>query len=71
MFLYIVFLYIFGTVGCIWLITQLTALFIEENTHEIEPTDWKAIDVMIRSENVSFDDYDEEMENLRNRLRGF
>ena len=70
MFLYIVFLYIFGTVGCIWLITQLTALFIEENTHEIEPTDWKAIDVMIRSENVSFDDYDEEMENLRNRLRG-
>ena len=71
MLLYIVFLYIFGTVGCIWLITQLTALFIEENTHEIEPTDWKAIDVMIRSENVSFDDYDEEMENLRNRLRGF
>ena len=71
MFLYIVFLYIFGTVGCIWLITQLTALFIEENTHEIEPTDWKAIDVMIRSENVSFDDYDEEMENLRKRLRGF
>ena len=71
MFLYIVFLYIFGTVGCIWLIAQLATLFIEENTHEIEPTDWKAIDVMIRSENVSFDDYDEEMENLRNRLRGF
>ena len=71
MFLYIVFLYIFGTVGCIWLIAQLATLFIEENTHENEPTDWKAIDAMIRSENVSFDDYDEEMENLRNRLRGF
>ena len=71
MFLYIVFLYIFGTVGCIWLIAQLATLFIEENTHEIESTDWKAIDAMIRSENVSFDDYDEEMENLRNRLRGF
>ena len=69
MFLYIVFLYIFGTVGCIWLIAQLATLFIEENTHEIGPTDWKAIDAMIRSENVSFDDYDEEMENLRNRLR--
>ena len=71
MFLYIVFLYIFGTVGCIWLIAQLTTLFIEENTHEIEPTDWKAIDAMIKHNDVNFDDYDEEMENLRKTLRGF
>ena len=71
MFLYIVFLYIFGTVGCIWLITQLTALFIEENTHEIEPTDWRAIDSMIKGNDVNFDDYDEEMEKLKKRLRGF
>ena len=50
---YIIFLYIVGIGGSIWLIAQLTALFIEENTHEIEPTDWRAIDAMIRSENVN------------------
>ena len=68
---YIIVLYIVGIGGSIWLIAQLTALFIEENTYEIEPTDWKAIDAMLRNDDVSFDDYDEEMENLRNRLRGF
>tara|TARA_B100000424_G_scaffold176733_1_gene136540 strand:+ start:278 stop:493 length:216 start_codon:yes stop_codon:yes gene_type:complete len=68
---YIILLYIVGIGGSIWLITQLTALFIEENTHEIEPTDWKAIDAMIKHNDVNFDDYDEEMENLRKRLRGF
>ena len=68
---YIIFLYIVGIGGSIWLIAQLTALFIEENTHEIEPTDWKAIDAMIKHNDVNFDDYDEEMENLRKRLRGF
>ena len=47
MFAFIVFLYIFGICGAIWLTTQLADLFIEENTHEIEPTDWKAIDAMI------------------------
>ena len=68
---YIIFLCIIGVGGSIWLIAQLTALFIEENTHEIEPTDWKAIDAMIKHNDVNFDDYDEEMENLRKRLRGF
>tara|TARA_Y100000114_G_C11692490_1_gene294308 strand:- start:48 stop:263 length:216 start_codon:yes stop_codon:yes gene_type:complete len=68
---YIIFLYIVGIGGSIWLIAQLTALFIEENTHEIEPTDWKAIDAMIKHNDVNFDEYDEEMENLRKRLRGF
>ena len=68
---YIIFLYIVGIGGSIWLIAQLTALFIEENTYEIEPTDWKAIDAMIKHNDVNFDDYDEEMENLRKRLRGF
>ena len=29
------------------------------------------IDAMIKHNDVNFDDYDEEMENLRNRLRGF
>ena len=70
MFAFIVFLYIFGICGVIWLTTQLADLFIEENTYEIEPTDWSAIDQMLRHNDVSFDDYDEEMENLRNRLRG-
>ena len=71
MFAFIVFLYIFGICGVIWLTTQLADLFIEEKTHEIEPTDWSAIDRMLRHDDVNFDDYDEEMENLRNRLRGF
>ena len=71
MFAFIVFLYIFGICGVIWLTTQLADLFIEENTYEIEPTDWSAIDQMLRHNDVNFDDYDEEMENLRNRLRGF
>jgi hypothetical protein len=71
MFAFIVFLYIFGICGAIWLTTQLADLFIEENTHEIEPTDWSAIDRMLRHNDVNFDDYDEEMENLRKRLRGF
>ena len=70
MFAFIVFLYIFGICGVIWLTTQLADLFIEENTYEIEPTDWSAIDQMLRHNDVNFDDYDEEMENLRNRLRG-
>ena len=69
MFAFIVFLYIFGICGVIWLTTQLADLFIEENTYEIEPTDWSAIDRMLRHDDVNFDDYDEEMENLRNRLR--
>ena len=70
MLVYIILLWIIGTVGCIWLLANLVALFIEENTYEIEPTDWSAIDQMLRHNDVSFDDYDEEMENLRNRLRG-
>ena len=69
MLVYIILLWIIGTVGCIWLLANLVYLFIEENTYEIEPTDWSAIDQMLRHKDVSFDDYDEEMENLRKRLR--
>ena len=69
MLTYIILLWIIGTVGCIWLLANLVYLFIEENTYEIEPTDWSAIDQMLRHKDVSFDDYDEEMENLRKRLR--
>tara|TARA_B100000401_G_C52331562_1_gene496652 strand:+ start:249 stop:464 length:216 start_codon:yes stop_codon:yes gene_type:complete len=69
MLVYIILLWIIGTVGCIWLLANLVYLFIEENTYEIEPTDWSAIDQMLRHSDVNFDDYDEEMENLRNRLR--
>ena len=71
MLTYIILLWIIGTVGCIWLLANLVYLFIEENIYEIEPTDWSAIDQMLRHKDVNFDDYDEEMENLRNRLRGF
>tara|TARA_Y100000996_G_C22486155_1_gene628322 strand:- start:394 stop:609 length:216 start_codon:yes stop_codon:yes gene_type:complete len=70
MLTYIILLWIIGTVGCIWLLANLVYLFIEENTYEIEPTDWSAIDQMLRHKDVNFDDYDEEMENLRKRLRG-
>ena len=70
MIVYIFFLSIIGIFGSIWLLAILIDLFIEENTHEIEPTDWSAIDQMLRHNDVNFDDYDEEMENLRNRLRG-
>ena len=69
MIVYIFFLSIIGIFGSIWLLAILIDLFIEENTYEIEPTDWSAIDQMLRHNDVSFDDYDEEMENLRNRLR--
>ena len=71
MIVYIFFLSIIGIFGSIWLLANLIDLFIEENTYEIEPTDWSAIDQMLRHNDVNFDDYDEEMENLRNRLRGF
>ena len=70
MIVYIFFLSIIGIFGSIWLLAILIDLFIEENTYEIEPTDWSAIDQMLRHSDVNFDDYDEEMENLRNRLRG-
>ena len=70
MIVYIFFLSIIGIFGSIWLLANLIDLFIEENTYEIEPTDWSAIDQMLRHDDVNFDDYDEEMENLRNRLRG-
>ena len=70
MIVYIFFLSIIGIFGSIWLLAILIDLFIEENTYEIEPTDWSAIDQMLRHNDVNFDDYDEEMENLRNRLRG-
>lgn len=70
MIVYIFFLSIIGIFGSIWLLANLIDLFIEENTYEIEPTDWSAIDQMLRHKDVSFDDYDEEMENLRKRLRG-
>ena len=70
MLVYIILLWIIGTVGCIWLLANLVYLFIEENIYEIEPTDWSAIDQMLRHKDVNFDDYDEEMENLRKRLRG-
>ena len=71
MIVYIFFLSIIGIFGSIWLLANLIDLFIEENTYEIEPTDWSAIDQMLRHNDVNFDDYDEEMENLRKRLRGF
>tara|TARA_B100000902_G_scaffold89702_1_gene93462 strand:- start:3135 stop:3314 length:180 start_codon:yes stop_codon:yes gene_type:complete len=56
---------------------HLVQLFIEENTHEVESFDWSKLDRML-TDGLSDDDnstndtdsYDEEMENLRRRLRG-
>jgi hypothetical protein len=74
MFAFIVFLYVFSICGTIWITAQLVQLFLEEATHEVETTDWRAIERMLAS-NASYDEnseaYDEEMENLKKRLRGF
>ena len=72
MFAFIVFLYVVGICGTIWITAQLVDLFLEEATHEVESTDWRAIDRMLASNHTEdFNSYDEEMEKLRSRLRGF
>ena len=72
MFAFIVFLYIFSIFSVAWITAQLVQLFLEEATHEVETTDWKAIDRMLASNHSEdLNSYDEEMENLKKRLRGF